>query len=148
MSELDLDGILGGGKSAPSPKFLTVGTKFVGQITGQAKAMPVREFVGGKPGEQLYFQGKKVVKQSDLNLQLPFDPVPQVMIPVTDRDGKEWTLWMDGEKLKALKLAIRTGGVGIDQGNMIAVEFSEEKDTGAPFPKKLYAVQLKAGAGA
>lgn len=143
MSELNLSDVLGGGKSAPSPKFTNVGDKFVGQITGEPKAMPVREFLKGKPGEQLFFQGQKVVKQSDLNLQLPFNPVPQVMVPVTDRNGTEWTLWLEGEKLKALKLAIKNDGVGLAQGNMIAVEFSEEKDTGAPFPKKLYKVQLK-----
>ena|SRR5688572_10288033 len=140
---MDLDSILGGAKSAPSPKFATVGDKVVGQITGDPKAMPVREFVKGKPGEQLFFQGKKVVKQSDLNLQLPFDPVPQVMVPITTKDGVEYTLWMEGEKLKALKLAIRESGVALKVGNMIAVEFSEEVDTGAPFPKKHYKVQLK-----
>lgn len=141
---MNLDDILGTKKSAPSPEFLTVGDKFIGVQIGEAKAMPVREFVKGKPGDQLYFQGKKVVRQSDLNLQLPFDPVPQVLVPVQDRDGNEWSLWYEGEKLKALKLAIRTSGVALGEGTMHAIEFSEEKDTGAPFPKKLYTVQLKA----
>lgn len=141
---MDLDSILGGVKSAPSPKFLAVGDKVVGQITGDPKAMPVKEFVKGKPGEQLFFQGKKVVPQRDLNMQLPFDPVPQVMVPITTKEGVEYTLWMEGEKLKALKAAIRESGVALKVGNMIAVEFSEEVDTGAPFPKKHYKVQLKA----
>lgn len=140
---MNLDDVLGGGKSAPSAKFPTVGTKVVGQITGEPKAMPVREFVKGKPGEQLFFQGKKVVRQSDLNLNLPYDPVPQVLIPITTQSGEELSLWMEGEKLKALKAAIREGGV-LARGGMIAVEFSKEEDTGAPYPKKFYTVQLKA----
>ena len=141
---MDLDDILGGTKAAPSPKFLEVGDKVVGIITGTPKAMPVREFVKGKPGDQLYFQGKKLVRQSDLNLQLPFDPVPQIMIPIKTQDGTELTLWMEGEKLKALRTAIREDGVRLAEGGMIAVEFSSEEDTGAPFKKKFYKVQLKA----
>lgn len=142
---MDLDDILGGGKSAPSAKWPTVGTKVIGQITGEPKAMPVREFVKGKPGEQLFFQGKKVVRQSDLNLNLPYDPVPQVLIPITTQDGEELSLWMEGEKLKALKKAIREDGVPLKRGGMIAVEFHAEDDSGgAPYPKKLYRVQLKA----
>lgn len=141
---MNLDDILGGTKSAPAPKFDKVGDKVIGQITGEPKAMPVHEFVKGKRGEQLYFQNKKLVRQSDLNLQLPFDPVPQIMIPCTRKDGSEYTLWMEGAKLKALKAAIRESGVSLTLGVLIAVEFSEEEDTGAPFPKKHYKVQLKA----
>ncbi|HEY6020850.1 MAG TPA: hypothetical protein VIY48_13410 [Candidatus Paceibacterota bacterium] len=144
---MDLDDILGGKKSAPSPKFDKVGTKVVGQITEEPKAMPVYDFVKGKRGDQLYFQGKKLVRQSDLNMQLPFDPVPQVVIPITTKDGIEYTLWMEGEKLKALKQAIRESGVSLALGVLIAVEFFEEEDTGAPFPKKHYRVQLKAAPG-
>lgn len=141
---MDLDDIFGGGKSAPNFKFLKVGDKAVIQLDADAKAMPVREFVKGKPGEQLFFQGKKVVKQSDLNLQLPFNPVPQLLLTGKDRDGVEHSIWADGEKLKAIKAAVRETGIRPLAGVLVALEFTEEEDTGAPYPKKKYRAQLKA----
>ena len=141
---MDLDDILGNGKKYPKNfKFVNVGDECTIQIEDDPKPMPVREFIKGKPGEQQFWQGNKVVLQSDLNMQLPFNPVAQVVVWGKAKDGSEYSLWLEGEKLKAVKAAIRETGERLAKGGMIRLVFAEEKDTGAPFPKKLYTAQLK-----
>jgi len=141
----DIDDVLGGGKKLPSINELLdkLGDKVVGQIISDPKVMQCREFVMGKPGEFIFFQGKKVVSQSDLNLQLPYEPVNQVVFNIQTKDGKQYTAWMDKEKLKALRAARKRGEV-LAKGGMIAIEITEEKDSGTRYPKKIYTVQLKA----
>lgn len=144
MSE-DINDILGGGEKLPSINSLLkeLGDKVVGQVMTDPKSMQCREFVMGKPGEPIFFQGKKVVTQSNLNLSLPYEPVTQWVFDVQTKDGKRYTAWMDKEKLKALRSAIKSGQ-RLVKGGMIAVEVSELKDSGTSFPKKIYTVQLKA----
>lgn len=139
----DINDELGGTKTPPGVKFETIGTKHVLKVDSVRK-VAVREFVKGKPGDQLYFQNQKLVKQSDLELQLPYDPVPAWLVVGTTKDGEPASLRLEGERLKATKKAIREGG-RLVSGGMIAIEFHAEDDSGnAPFPKKLYNVQLKA----
>lgn len=142
---MDLDDILGGGKKAPkSFPFDKVGDKVILQLTEDGKAMPVKEFIKGKPvGEQLFWQGKEIVKQSKLNLGLPFNPVPQILLIGKTKDGTEYSIWADGEKLKALKAAVRETGIRPVAGVLVAMELSEEEDTGAKYPKKYFKAQLK-----
>lgn len=135
-----------GGSSIPSQvKFEKVGDKHIIKIDSVRK-VPVREFVKGKPGDQLYFQNNKLVRQSDLVLALPYDPVPAWLVIGELKDGTRVSLRLENERLKATKKAIREGG-RLVEGGMIAIEFSAEEDTGAPYPKKLYSVQLKAPKG-
>lgn len=141
----DIDDVLGGGEKLPSMNSLLekLGDKVVAQIISEPKVLQCREFVMGKPGEFLFFQGKKVVNQTDLNLQLPYEPVNQIVFDVQLKDGKRYTAWMDKEKLKALRAARKRGEV-LAKGGMIAIEISEERDSGTRYPKKIYTVQLKA----
>ena len=141
----DINEELGGGEKLPSINGMLekLGDKVVAQIISDPKKLQCREFVMGKPGEPIFFQGKKVVKQSDLNTSLPYDPVVQWVFDVQMKDGKRYTAWMDKEKLKALKAAIKAGGRCV-KGGMIAIEITEEKDSGTRYPKKIYTVQLKA----
>lgn len=141
----DIDDVLGGGEKLPSMNNLLdkLGDKVVAQIISDPKVLQCREFVGGKPGEFLFFQGKKVVNQTDLNLQLPYDPVNQIVFDIQLKDGKRYTAWMDKEKLKALRAARKRGEV-LAKGGMIAIEITEERDSGTRYPKKIYTVQLKA----
>lgn len=141
----DIDDVLGGGEKLPSINSMLekLGDKVIGQIISEPKVMQCREFVMGKPGEFLFFQGKKVVNQTDLNLQLPYEPVNQIVFDIQTKDGKRYTAWMDKEKLKALRAARKRGEV-LAKGGMIAIEITEEKDSGTRYPKKIYTVQLKA----
>lgn len=142
---MDIDDVLGGGESLPSINSLLKekGDKVVAQIISDPKVLQCREFVRGKPGEPIFFQGKKVVPQRDLNLALPYEPVPQVVFDVQTKDGTRYTAWMDKEKLKALRAARKRGEV-LAKGGMIAVEITELEENGTANPKKLYTVQLKA----
>lgn len=144
---MELDDLFGNSEKLPTPKFEEVGDKVILLLTEDAKPMPVREFKGGKPGEQKFWQGNKVVLQSDLNMQLPFRPVVQLLIKGKTKDGTKMALWADGEKLKAIKAAARESGVRPVGGAMLALEFIEERDTGAPYPKKFFKAQLKRAAG-
>lgn len=139
----DVDDILGGTKTPPGLKFETVGTKHILLITQAPKSVPVREFVAGKPGERLYFQSQKKVRESELNLNLPYDPIPAILVIGQTKDGAEASLRLEGEKLKAARKAVREGGKLVE-GNMIAIEYTEDDpNSKGPFPKKLYAVQIK-----
>lgn len=139
----DVDDILGGSKTPPGLKFETVGTKHILLITEQPKSVPVREFVAGVPKERLYFQSQKKVRESELNLQLPYDPIPAILVIGQTKDGKEASLRLEGEKLKAARKAVREGGKLVE-GNMIAIEYTkDDPDSKGPFPKKLYEVQIK-----
>jgi len=133
-----------GGSSIPKGvKFETIGTEHKILIDTVQK-VPVREFIKGKPGDQLYFQNNKLVKQSDLVLQLPFEAVPAWLIVGKLKDGTPVSLRLESERLKATKKAIREGGKLVP-GGVIAIKFTEEDDSGnAPFPKKLYEVRLQA----
>lgn len=124
----------------------SVGDKVIGQIVTEAAELQCHEFVGGKPGEAQFFQNKKVVTQSNLNPTLPYEPVTQWVFDIQTKDGKRYTAWMDKNKKKALIAAIKSGQ-RLVKGGMIAIEVSEEQDSGTPFPRKLYSVQLKAPKG-
>ncbi len=140
---MDVNDILGGAKIPPQVKFNNVGDKHVVSVT-EFKPVPVREFVKGKPGDQLYFQGQKKVRQSDLNLQLPYEPIPCILVIGMLKDGTEVSIRFEGEKLRALRKAVREGGT-LSVGGKVALEFTEEDDSGgAPYPKKLYKAQLQA----
>lgn len=139
----DVDDILGGSKTPPGLKFETVGTKHILVVTETPKSVPVREFVNGVPSERLYFQSKKKVRESELNLQLPYDPIPAILVIGQTKDGKEVSLRLEGEKLKAARKAVREGG-NLVTGAMVAIEYTgDDPNSKGPFPKKLYAVQIK-----
>lgn len=138
----DINDELGGRKTPPGLKFETVGDEYT-VLVEQVSKVAVREFVKGKPGEQLYFQGQKLVKESDLQLQLPFEAVPAWLVIGKLKDGTEVSLRLESERLKATKKAIREGG-RLEAGGMINIKFSSEEDTGAPYPKKFFEVKLKA----
>ncbi len=140
---MDVNDILGGKKTPPQVKFEKVGDKYVIAIDSIA-SVPVKEFIQGKPGDQLYFQNRKKVRQSELNLQLPYDPIPCILVIGRLQDGSEVSVRLEGERLKATRKAVREGGQLVE-GGKIAIEFSEEDSSGgAPFAKKLFTVQLKA----
>lgn len=139
----DVDDILGGTKVPPGLKFETKGTKHVLLITEDPKSVAVREFVKGKPGERLYFQSQKKVRESELNLNLPYDPIPCILVVGQLKGGTEASIRLEGEKLKAARKAVRDGGKLV-KGSMLAMEFYDEDDTGGgPFAKKLYQAQIK-----
>lgn len=123
-------------------KFETVGTEHKILIETVQK-VPVREFIKGKPGDQLYFQNNKLTKQSDLVLQLPFEAVPAWLVVGKLKDGTPVSLRLEKDRLKATKAAIREGGKLLP-GGVIAIKFTDEEDTGSPYPKKLYEVRLQA----
>lgn len=137
----DINDELGGRKTPPGLKFETVGDEYT-VLVEQVSKVAVREFVKGKPGEQLYFQGQKLVKESDLQLQLPFEVVPAWLVIGKLKDGTEVSLRLENERLKATKKAIREGG-RLEAGGMINIKFSDEEDTGTAFKKKLFEVKLK-----
>lgn len=146
----DLDDLLGGGdKTPPNAKFPTIGTKVVIKLTQDGKVLPVREFVNGAPtGEQLFWQGNKVVKQTALDKALPFNPVNQVLLVGETKDGEKLSIWAEGEKFKALKAAVRESGISPREGVMVAMEYEkDDPNSKGAFPKKLYRVQLKAANG-
>lgn len=142
----DINEEYGASKVPPSVKFEKVGDEYIIHIETVRK-VPVREFVKGKPGDQLYFQSQKLVRESDLELQLPYEPVPAWLVVGKLKDKTPVSLRLEGERLKATKAAIREGGKLLPNG-FIAIKFSEEEDTGAPYPKKKFVVQLKAPKGA
>lgn len=138
----DINEELGGRKTPPGVQFKTIGDKFIIKIETVRK-VPVREFVKGKPQDQLYFQSQKKVRESELNLQLPYEPIPAYLVVGKLKDGTDVSLRLEGERLKATKKAIREGGRLVENG-FIAIEFTSEDDSGgAPFPKKFFEVQLK-----
>lgn len=120
-----------------------VGDKVVGQIMTDATEVQCHEFVGGKLGEAQFFQNKRVVTQSQLNENLPYDKVTQWVFDIQTKDGKRYTAWMDKNKKKALISAIKSGQ-RLTKGGMIAIEVASLEDVGTAFPRKLYTVQLKA----
>jgi hypothetical protein len=142
----DINDELSGSIVPKGVNFSTPGTKHVILIKSVAK-VAVREFVDGRPAEQLYFQNQKKVRQSELNLQLPYEPIPCWLVIGTLKDGKEVSLRLEGGKLKAAKAAIREGGRLVVNG-MIAIEYSgDDPESKGNFPKKVYVVQLKAPKG-
>jgi len=144
LTNPDLDSVLGTREKLPSINNLLnkVGDKVIAQIISDPKVMQVKEFVGGRPGEPLFFQGKRVVNQSGLNLQLPYDPVVQVVFDVQLKSGERRTAWMAKELLKALRASTRTDG-SPSKGGMIAIELTELKENGTANPKKFFKVQVK-----
>lgn len=119
-----------------------VGDKVVAQILTDPVEMQVHEIKNKKRGEPLFFQNKKLVTQSSLNLSLPYDKVTQWVFDVQMKDGKRYTAWMNKDLKKALIAAIK-GGQRLIKGGMIAIELIELKDSGTDFPKKIHTVQLK-----
>lgn len=139
----DVDDILGGSKTPPGLKFPSVGTKHVIVITEPPKSVAVREFVNGVPKERLYFQSQKKVRESELNLNLPYDPIPAILVVGKNKDKEEVSIRLEGEKLKATRKAVREGGKLVE-GAMFAIQYTEDDpDSKGPFPKKLYEVQIK-----
>lgn len=140
----DIDDFFGSSEKLPgiAKLFNEVGDEIKAQITSDPKVLQQREFVGGRPGENLFFQGKRVVRQSDLNLQLPYDPVNQVVFDVTLQGGERRTAWMSKDLLRALKAAARKDGQP-RKGGMIRIKLIELKENGTANPKKIYEVALK-----
>lgn len=139
----DVDDILGGTKTPPGLKFPTPGTKHIMLVTEPPKSVPVREFVNGKPGERLYFQSQKKVRESELNLNLPYDPIPAILLIGQTKNEEAVSLRLEGEKLKAARKAVREGGKLVE-GCMFAMEYTaDDPESKGPFPKKLYAAQIK-----
>lgn len=139
----DVDDILGGTQTPKGLTFEKVGTKHILLITEDPKSVPVREFVQGVPKERLYFQSQKKVRESELNLQLPYDPIPAILVIGELKNSETRSLRLEGEKLKAARKAVRAGGK-LAPGNMIAIEYiADDPDSKGPFPKKLYEVQIK-----
>ncbi len=142
---MELDDVFGNtSKTPPNFKFVNVGDTAKLTLTEDGKVLPVHNFVKGKRGEQLFWQNQKVVPYGDLDKNLQYDPVKQILIVGADEDGQAWSIWADGEKMKALRLASReAGGLQPLKGMRVALKFTEELDTGAPYPKKLYKAQIK-----
>ena len=139
----DVDDILGGSKTPPGLKFGSVGTKHIILVTEDPKAVAVREFVNGVPKERLYFQSQKKVRESELNLQLPYDPIPAILLIGQTQSGEAVSLRLEGEKLKATRKAVREGGKLV-KGCMFAMEYTaDDPESKGPFPRKLYAAQIK-----
>ncbi|ATW62499.1 hypothetical protein HWB39_gp37 [Streptomyces phage WRightOn] len=139
----DVDDILGGSKTPPGLKFETVGTKHVILVTEPPKSVPVREFINGKPAERLYFQSQKKVRESELNLNLPYEPIPAILVIGQTKAGDAVSVRLEGEKLKATRRAVREGGKLVE-GAMFAIEYTkDDPESKGPFPKKLYTVQIK-----
>lgn len=139
----DVDDILGGSATPPGVKFPEVGTKHIILITEPPKSVAVREFVNGVPKERLYFQSQKKCKESELNLQLPYDPIPAILVIGQNKAGETVSMRLEGEKLKAARKAVRAGGKLVE-GSMLAMEYTaDDPESKGPFPKKLYEAQIK-----
>lgn len=143
MSELDE--LLGGGrKAAPQPKLTEKGDTFVGRVTGDPRVMNVREFIKGKPGDNLYWQKKKPTRESDLDRNLPFEPMKQIVVPVEDQNGNEFTIYLEGDKLKKAKAYLRENpDERLAEGSMIKV-WIDDLDETYNIPKKIWGVVIKA----
>lgn len=142
MSDINM---LGTSSNIPDGlKFPSVGTKHIMTIDS-IQEVPVREFVGGRPAEQLYFQNQKPVRQSELNLQLPYQPIPAFLIIGRQKDGTEASLRLEGERLKAARKTIREKGIGLQAGGKIAIEYHmDDPNSKGQFPKKLFRVSIQA----
>jgi len=142
----DLDSMLGGGKTPPNAKFAKPGDKVIILLTEDGKVLPVKEFVNGKPtGEQMFWQGNKPTRQSQLNIQLPFNEMKQILLVGKTKEGEDVSIWAEGEKLKSLKAGVKESGVQPRAGVMVAMEYTGDDPNGkGAFPKKLYKTQLKA----
>lgn len=144
MYDDDIDDILGGGKSAPALNLDEEGQEVKFIVTGKPRSGQERKFVGkGKTGPLMYWQGGKPTEEDKLNQNLPFQPMKQIITPVRLQDGAEHTIYWSGEKLKALKAAIRNSGERLAEGSMGKLKLSELRDTGAPSPKKIYEAAIK-----
>lgn len=141
----DVDSLLYGGKSAPALNLTEDGESVTFRVTGNPRSSQERKFVGkGKIGPLLFWQKNKITTEEDLNQNLPFQPVMQIITPVVTKDGVEATIYWGGEKLKVLKKFLRENpDVRLVEGVVGKLTMTEE-DTGAPQPKKRYDVVLKA----
>jgi len=139
----DVDDILGGTATPPGVKFENVGAEHKVLITEPPKSVPVREFVSGVPKERLYFQSQKKVRESELNLQLPYDPIPAILVIGQNKAGEAVSMRLEGEKLKAARKAVREGGKLVE-GSIIAMKYyADDPNSKGPYPKKLYQSQIK-----
>lgn len=144
MYDDDIDDILGGGKSAPSLNLDTEGQEVKFMVTGKPRSSQERKFVGkGKIGPLMFWQANKPTEEGNLNPQLPYQPMKQIITPVRLQDGTDATIYWSGEKLKALKKNIRETGERLAEGSMGKLKLSELKDTGGAQPKKLYEAVIK-----
>lgn len=140
----DLDDLLGTAKAAPQPKLTDKGDTFVGRVNGEPKVIPVKEFVKGKPGDQLFWQKNKPTRASDLDRDLPFEPMKQIRVPVVDQNGDEFTIYLEGHKLKMAKQYLREHPEErLTEGSMIKV-WIDDLDTSYSIPKKIWGVVIKA----
>lgn len=113
-----------GGNGGAIVKFVTVGDKIAGTITGR-RVKDMKAIDEGKP------------------------PVPTLIIDVTDDEGAEHALFVKpGQMTAALGKAVKEAGrETIVIGDRIGVQFTgTESVPGKPSPKKLFAVAYKAGA--
>jgi hypothetical protein len=134
MSQTANDLIMGSG--APSAKFPTVGTKYVGEVvatdTGQQ-----RDF---KSGELKFWPDCNPMMQAIITLQTD-DRDPEI----TDDDGRRRLFVSSRNMREAIKDAIvKAGARIIEPGGKLAVQYTGDGEAqGAGNPPKLYVAQYK-----
>lgn len=140
----DLDDLLGTAKAPKQPKLNDVGDTYIGRVVGDPKVMPVKQFVKGVPGETLFWQNRKPVVQSQLDKNLPYEPMKQIWVKTVDQQGDEYSIYFEGDKLKKLRAYLRENpDERLADGSMVKL-WVDDKDETFNIPKKLWGVVVKA----
>lgn len=122
-----------GGSGNPGVYFAKIGDKVVGRINGLPKKVDT-EF-----GERLVVELVAVAGSTGVGKGKRGADGAIV-------EGDEVTLWIKpGAQAAAIRDAIaKANASGLSDGGVLAVQFSDTRDTGKPEPVKLYAAQYQA----
>lgn len=109
-----------GGESFPAIKFANVGDTVVGTLIKEPTTVIRESLKDGSPEKQL-----------PINLEC-------ASVPAGDPGPR--TLWVRrGFLASAIAEAVKdAGGEGLQAGGKLSVKFTEERDTGKPFPAKVF----------
>lgn len=121
--------------------FKVKGDTVVAQIMTDPKEVQTHSFFKGVKGDPLFWQGKKPVKERDLDRSLPFTPVLQWVFEVQLKSGEQYVAWFDRGKKEALIAAIKSG-TRCMKGGIIKMTLTD-LDESMEIPKKSWEIQLK-----
>lgn len=138
-----LDDLFGGNKAAPQPKWNTVGETHVGVISGEPKVTQERDFKTSK-GKFFVKDGSKWALKlaGEFDESLPHNPVNQIVVPVTLKNGDEATFYFTGQKKDALKDAMQESGIALEVGTTVGVKLLRTEPSSFGVDRKIYAVKL------
>lgn len=132
-----------GAKNAPQPKWLNVGDTHVGVITREPSVMQEQDWQTKQKKFFVEVDGKwKVLTEGEIPEGANAQPVNQIVIPVTLKDGSAATFYMNGQKKEALKDAMQETGIPLEVGTTVGVKYLRDEKGKGPIPKKIYAVKL------